>query len=43
MNYIWGLNVFIWSQLVADPINAVTTFLIYTRVEGKNSEQMFSI
>jgi Na+-driven multidrug efflux pump len=40
LNHIWGLNGFIWSQLVADSINAVTAFLIYTRVDGKIREQM---
>ena len=43
LNYIWGLNGFIWSQFVADSINAVTAFLIYTRVDGKIREQMLSV
>lgn len=40
MDHIWGLNGFIWSQLVADSTNAVTAFLIYSRVDGMIRNQM---
>ena len=34
MNLIWGLNGLIWSQLVADFLNAVIAFIIFRRVDS---------
>ena len=34
MNAIWGLNGLIWSQLVADFLNAVIAFIIFRRVDS---------
>ena len=34
MNAIWGLNGLIWSQLVADFMNAVIAFIIFRRVDS---------
>jgi len=34
MNRIWGLNGLIWSQLVADFLNAVIAFIIFRRVDS---------
>jgi len=34
MNRIWGLNGLIWSQLVADFLNAVIAFFIYRRIDS---------
>ena len=34
MNLIWGLNGLIWSQLVADFLNAGIAFIIYRRIDG---------
>ena len=33
MNAIWGLNGLIWSQLVADFLNAVIAFIIFRRID----------
>ena len=32
MNGIWGLTGLIWSQLVADAVNAIIALLIYLKV-----------
>ena len=32
MNYIWGMEGLIWSQLVADALNAIISFLVYRLV-----------
>jgi Na+-driven multidrug efflux pump len=34
MNLIWGLNGLIWSQLVADFLNAVIAFIIFRRIDS---------
>jgi len=34
MNLIWGLNGLIWSQLVADFLNAVVAYIIFRRVDS---------
>ena len=34
MNRIWGLNGLIWSQLVADFLNAVIAFIIFRRIDS---------
>ena len=35
MNVIWGLNGFVWSEIVADLLNAINAFIILWCVNKK--------
>lgn len=44
MNLIWGLNGLIWSQLVADFLNAVIAFIIFKRTDSNMAgEKRFTV
>jgi len=39
MNLIWGLTGLIWSQPVADFLNAVIAFIIFRRVDSNIAKE----
>ena len=43
LNYIFGMTGIIWTQVTADFINVVISYIIYSRVIGKIEEKSFVV